>query len=194
LTKYLEQKPYHQTTKQQSIKQQATSNKTMSQTLSLIQSKIDSSKELIGDGVYLEMCNLMKQMYDEKEQEKLHTKILYKVKFILPKVIKNIDDETETNFDIKLISKTVIIQLAKIQFDWIIEAMQNNEHGCYFTDKKDGIGLHIPFAEECITQLCFTDNNANDEVLLIENKEYCITSITPIPTTAGLYHQVPTIE
>jgi hypothetical protein len=166
----------------------------MSQTLSLIQNKIDSSKEMLGDGAYLEICNLMKQLYQEKEHEKLHTKILYKVKFIMPKIIKNIDDETETNFDIKLISKTVIIQLAKIQYNWIIEAMQNNEHGCYFIDTKDGIGLHIPFVEECITQLCFTDNNSNDEVLLLENKEYCITSITPIPTTAGLYHQVPTTE
>ena len=166
----------------------------MSQTLSLIQSKIDSSKELIGDGAYLELCNLMKDLYQEKEHEKLHTKILYKVTFIMPNVIKNIRDDTETEFDINLVAKTVIIQLAKIQYNWIIEAIQNNEHGCYFTDKKDGIGLHIPFGEECITQLCFTDNNSNDEVLLIENKEYCITSITPIPTTAGLYHQVPTTE
>ena len=32
----------------------------MSQTLALIQNKIDSSKESIGDGEYLELCNLMK--------------------------------------------------------------------------------------------------------------------------------------
>ena len=38
----------------------------MSQTLALIQNKIDSSKELIGDGEYLELCNLMKQLYQEK--------------------------------------------------------------------------------------------------------------------------------
>jgi hypothetical protein len=61
--------------------------------------------------------------------------------------------------------------------------MENSEHGCYFIDTKDGIGLHIPFAVECITQLCFTDNNSDDVVLLLENKEYCITSITPITTT-----------
>jgi hypothetical protein len=152
----------------------------MSQTIiSLIQNKIDSSKELIGDGAYLEICNLMKELY----QEKLHTKVFYKVTLIIPNVIKNISDDTETNFDVKLIAKTIIIQLAKHQYDWIIEAIKNSEHGCYFIDTKDGIGLHIPFAEECINQLCFTDNNSDDVVLLLENKEYCITSITPITTT-----------
>ena len=156
----------------------------MSQTISLIQNKLDANKEILGDGAYLEICNLMKDLYQEKEQEKLHTKILYKVKFIMPKVIKNIDDETEANFDIKLISKTIIIQLAKIQYNWIVEAMENNEHGCYFTDKKDDIGLHIPFGEECISSIFYTDNNGNDAGLLLENKEYCITRITPVPTTA----------
>jgi len=156
----------------------------MSQTLSLIQNKLDSSKELIGDGAYLEICNLMKQLYEEKEHEKLHTKVLYKVTFIMPNVIKNIRDDTETEFDINMVAKTVIIQLAKIQYNWIVEAMENNEHGCYFTDKKDDIGLLIPFGEECITNIFYTDYNGNDGGLLIENKEYCITSITPIPTTA----------
>jgi hypothetical protein len=156
----------------------------MEQTINLIQSKLDANKESIGDGAYLEICNLMKQLYDEKEHEKLHTKILYKVTFIIPKVIKILGDETTTDFDVKLIAKTIIIQLAKIQYNWIVEAMENNEHGCYFTETKDVIGLHIPFAEECISQLCYTDNNGDDIVLLLENKEYCITSITPIPTTA----------
>jgi hypothetical protein len=156
----------------------------MSQTISLIQSKLDSSKELIGDGAYLEICNLMKQLYEEKEHEKLHTKILYKVTFIMPNIIKNIRDDTETEFDINLVAKTVIIQLAKIQYNWIVEAMENNEHGCYFHDTKDGIGLYIPFGEECITNIFYTDNNGNDCGLLLENREYCITRITPVPTTA----------
>jgi len=145
--------------------------------------KLDKNKEILGDGEYLEMCNLMKHLYEEKEHEKLHTKFLYKVKFIMPNIVKNIDDDTATDFDVKLISKTVIIQLAKIQYDWIIEAMKNSEHGCDFIDTKEVIGLKIPFAEECISQLCFTDNNSDDVVLLLENKEYCITSITPIQTT-----------
>jgi len=169
--------------KQQAIKQQQ-AIKAMSQTLSLIQSKLDSNKELIGDGEYLEICNLMKQLYDEKENEKLHTKILYKVTFIMPKIIKNIHDDTETEFDINMVAKTVIIQLAKIQYNWILNAMKNNEHGCFFTDKKDDIGLEIPFAEECITNIFYTDYNGNDGGLLVENKEYCVISITPIPTTA----------
>jgi hypothetical protein len=84
---------------------------------------------------------------------------------------------------VKLVAKTIIIQLAKIQYDWITEAIDGSEHGCYFIDTKDGIGLHIPFAEECISQLCYTDNNSDDVVLLLENKEYCIISIKPIPTT-----------
>jgi hypothetical protein len=125
----------------------------------------------------------MKQLYNEKEHEKLHTKVLYKVTFIMPKVIKNIDD-TETEFDINLISKTVIIQLARIQYDWIVEKMENSEHGCFFTDKKDDIGLEIPFAEECLTNIFYTDDNDNDGCLLLENREYCVTKITPIPTTA----------
>jgi hypothetical protein len=156
----------------------------MSQTITLIQSKLDSSKETLGDGAYLEICNLMKQLYEEKEHEKLHTKILYKVTFVMPKIIKNIHDDTETEFDINLVAKTVIIQLAKIQYNWIVEAMQNSEHKCYFLDTKDGIGSYIPFAEECISSIFYTDNNGNDAGLLLENKEYCITSITPIPTTA----------
>ena len=101
----------------------------------------------------------------------------------MPNVIKNIDDETETDFDVKLVAKTVIIQLAKIQYDWITEAIDGSEHGCYFHDTKDGIGLLIPFGEECISQLFYTDNNSDDAVLLLQNEEYCITSITPIPTT-----------
>jgi len=43
----------------------------MSQTLSLIQNKIDSSKEILGDGEYLELCNLMKQMYNQQQNEKI---------------------------------------------------------------------------------------------------------------------------
>ena len=54
----------------------------MSQTiLSLIQSKIDSSKELIGDGMYLEICNLMKDMYNQQQNEKN----MYNVTLIIPK-------------------------------------------------------------------------------------------------------------
>ena len=152
----------------------------MSQTLALIQNKIDSSKELIGDGEYLELCNLMKQLYQEKENEKLHTKILYKVTFIMPNIVKNINDETATDFDVKLIAITVTIKLAKIQYDWITEAIDGSEHGCYFHDTKDGIGLLIPFGEECISKLFYVEENGDDSVLRLENKEYCITSITPV--------------
>jgi hypothetical protein len=156
----------------------------MEQTITLIQSKLDANKESIGDGAYLELCNLMKQLYDEKEHEKLHTKVLYKVTFVLAKITKNIRDDTETEFDINLISKTVIIQLARIQYNWIIEAMQNSDHGLHFLETNEVIGLKIPFGEECLTNIFYTDNNGNDGGLLVENKEYCITSITPIPTTA----------
>jgi hypothetical protein len=154
-----------------------------SQTINLIQSKLDSNKELIGDGEYLEICNLMKQLYDEKENEKLHTKMLYKVTFIMPKITKNIDD-TETEFDIHMKVKTVIIQLAKIQYNWIIEEMQNSDHGLHILETNEVIGLKIPFGEECLTNIFYTDNNDDDGCLLVESKEYCITSIIPVPTSA----------
>jgi hypothetical protein len=57
------------------------SQPTMTQTLSLIQNKIDSSKELIGDGMYLEICNLMKDMYNQQQNEKN----MYNVTLIIPK-------------------------------------------------------------------------------------------------------------
>jgi hypothetical protein len=154
----------------------------MTESMNKMMVKLDANKELFGDGVYLEICNLMKQTYKEKENEKLHTKIFYKVNFILTNIVKNINDETATDFDVKLVAKTIIVQLAKIQYDWITEAIDGSEHGCYLKNTAEGIDLMIPFDKECVSKIFYVEDNRDDAVLRLENKEYCIISITLVPT------------
>ena len=148
----------------------------MAQTLSLIQSKIDSSKEILGDGEYLELCNLMKQMYNQQQNDKN----MYNVTLIIPKITKNIDDESIDDFDIHIMTKTIIMRLTKTKYEEIKSLIDERVCKCFTVDTGDDIGLDIPFSDECINELFYVTENGNDSVLRVANKAYCIINISPV--------------
>ena len=147
----------------------------MSQSLTQIQSKLDSLKGQMKEGAYLEMCNLMKNMYETQQDEKN----MYNVTMVIPKITKNIDEDSIDDFDIHIMSKTIIMQLTKTKYEEI-KSLTERRCKCYPVDTEDGIGLHIPFSDECINELFYNDDNGNDSVLRVANKAYCIINISPV--------------
>ena len=149
----------------------------MSQSLTEIQSKLDSLKGQMKEGTYLEMCNLMKKMYNQQEDEIN----MYNVTMVIPKITKNIDeDDSIDDFYIHIISKTIIMQLTKAKYEEIKNLIDDRKCKCYTVDTGDGIGLHIPFSDECINELFYITENGNDSVLRVSNKVYCIINISPV--------------
>jgi hypothetical protein len=147
----------------------------MSQSLTEIQSKLDSLKGQMKEGAYLEMCNLMKKMYNQQEDEMN----MYNVTMVIPKITKNIDDDSLDDFEIHIMSKTIIMQLTKTKYEEI-KSLTDRRCKCYPVDTEDGIGLHIPFSDECINELFYNDDNGNGCVLRVANKVYCIINISPV--------------
>jgi hypothetical protein len=148
----------------------------MSQSLTQIQSKLDSLKGQMKEGAYLEMCNLMKNMYETQQDEKN----MYNVTMVIPKITKNIDEDSIDDFDIHIMSKTIIMQLTKTKYEEIKNLIDERICKCYTVDTGDGIGLKIPFSDECINELFYNDDNGNGCVLRVANKAYCIINISPV--------------
>ena len=149
----------------------------MSQSLTQIQSKLDSLKDQMKEGAYLEMCNLMKNMYETQQDEKN----MYNVTMVIPTITKNIDDDRiMDDFDIHIMSKTIIMQLTKTKYEEIKSLIDQRICKCYTVDTEDDIGLKIPFGDECVNKLFYNDDNGNESVLRVVNKAYCIINISPV--------------
>lgn len=89
-------------------------------TTAQIQSLLDENKEQIGNGLYLTLCNKMKEINEQECIDQGNT--LYEVTYIYVKI----DTDSNVN-DLKsrLIKNTQIIQLTNNEFEYINSKIEN---------------------------------------------------------------------